>query len=80
MACPQIVNGGEGLQIWRAAESILNKQLQTAEETWSSSLGPDQGANYSLTQEPTVHKSKACMTQTWPAGKEEASNDPSSEL
>jgi hypothetical protein len=26
MACPQVVDGGDGLQIWRVAINILNKQ------------------------------------------------------
>jgi hypothetical protein len=32
MGCPQVADGGEGLQIWRAAENILNKQSQTADK------------------------------------------------
>jgi hypothetical protein len=32
MACPQVVDGGESLQIWRAAANILNKQLRTADK------------------------------------------------
>jgi hypothetical protein len=31
--------------IWRAAVNKLNKQLRTAEEGWSSSLGVGRGAN-----------------------------------
>jgi hypothetical protein len=30
MACPQVADGGEGLQIWRVAVNILNKQSQKA--------------------------------------------------
>jgi len=30
--------GGDGLQIWRVAANILNKQLQTTDKGWSSSL------------------------------------------
>jgi hypothetical protein len=37
MACPHVVDGG-GLQIWGVAANILNKQLQTADKGWSSSL------------------------------------------
>ena len=33
--------------IWRVAANILNKQSQTADEGWSSSLGVGQGANTS---------------------------------
>jgi hypothetical protein len=39
MARPQVSDGGEGLQTWRAAANILNKKSQTAENGWSSSLG-----------------------------------------
>jgi hypothetical protein len=38
MACPQVVNGGDGLQVWRVAKNILNKQLWRADKRWSSSL------------------------------------------
>jgi hypothetical protein len=36
MAHPQVANGGGGLQIWRVAVNIVNKQLQTANKGWSS--------------------------------------------
>jgi hypothetical protein len=39
MACPQVADGGDGLQIWRVAVNILNKQSPTADKGWSSSLG-----------------------------------------
>jgi hypothetical protein len=39
MARPQVADGGDGLQIWRVAANILNKQSQTADKGWSSSLG-----------------------------------------
>jgi hypothetical protein len=42
---PQVADGGEGLQIWRVAANILNKQSQTADKGWSSSLGVGRGAN-----------------------------------
>jgi hypothetical protein len=45
MARPQVVGGGDGLQIWRVAANILNKQSQTANKWWSSSLGVGHGAN-----------------------------------
>ena len=38
MACPQVVDKVYGLQIWRVAANILNKQLWTADKRWSSSL------------------------------------------
>ena len=36
---PWVVDGGVGLQIWRLAANILNKQSWTAGQEWSSSLG-----------------------------------------
>jgi hypothetical protein len=39
MARPQIADGGDGLQIWRVAANILNKQSRTANKAWSSGLG-----------------------------------------
>jgi hypothetical protein len=39
MARPQVADGGNGLQIWRVAANILNKQSRTADKGWSSSLG-----------------------------------------
>jgi hypothetical protein len=47
MARPQVADGGNGLQIWRVAENILNKQSRTADKGWSSSLGFGRGANNS---------------------------------
>jgi hypothetical protein len=31
-ARPQVADGGDGLQIWRAAANILNKQLRTGDK------------------------------------------------
>jgi hypothetical protein len=44
MARHQVTNGGDGLQIWRVATNILNKQSRTADRGWSSSLGVGRGA------------------------------------
>jgi hypothetical protein len=44
MARPQVADGGDGLQIWRVAANILNKQSRTADKGWSSSLGFGRGA------------------------------------
>jgi hypothetical protein len=49
MAPPQVVDGGDGLQIWRVAANILNKQSRTADRGWPSSLGFGQGDKH-----PTV--------------------------
>jgi hypothetical protein len=43
--CLWVVDGGDGLQIWRVAVNILNKQSQTANNVWSSILGVGQGAH-----------------------------------
>jgi hypothetical protein len=42
----QVADGGWHL-IWRVAANILNKQSQTADKGWSSSLGFGRGANKS---------------------------------
>jgi hypothetical protein len=47
MARPQIRGGEDGLQIWRVAANILNKQSRTAEKEWYPSLGVGRGANNS---------------------------------
>jgi hypothetical protein len=39
MARPQFADGGDVLQLWRAATNILNKQSRTAEMGSSSSFG-----------------------------------------
>jgi len=41
------VGGGDSLQIRGAAVNIMNKQLQTADKVWSSSMGVEWGANNS---------------------------------
>jgi hypothetical protein len=48
MAHPLVVDGGDGLQIWSVAVSILNKQSLAADKGWSSSLGVERGANKSM--------------------------------
>jgi hypothetical protein len=47
MARPQAADGADGLQIWRVASNILNKQSRTADKGWASSLGVGRGANNS---------------------------------
>jgi len=37
------VYGGDGLQTWRVAANILNKQSRTADKPWSCSLGLRRG-------------------------------------
>jgi hypothetical protein len=45
MARPQVADGREGLQRWRLAANILNKQPRTNDKGWSSSLGVGRGTN-----------------------------------
>jgi hypothetical protein len=47
MVRPQVADGGNALQVWRVAANILNKQSQTADKGWTSSLGAGHGANNS---------------------------------
>jgi len=43
MARPRFADGGDGLQIWKVAPNILNKQSGTADKEWSSDLGVGRG-------------------------------------
>jgi hypothetical protein len=43
MASPRVADRGDGLQIWRVAANILNKQSSTADSGWSSRLGDGRG-------------------------------------
>jgi hypothetical protein len=43
MARPVVADGGDGLQMWRVAANILNKQSRIAVKGWSSSLAVGQG-------------------------------------
>jgi hypothetical protein len=45
MALPRVADGGDGLQIWRVADNILNKQSRTPDKGLSSSLGIGRRAN-----------------------------------
>jgi hypothetical protein len=47
MARPQVADGGDAFQFWRAAENILNKQSRTADKGRSSGLRVGRGANNS---------------------------------
>jgi hypothetical protein len=51
MARSQVADGGDGLQIWRVAANILNKQSRTADKGWSS---PKKG-----------HIVTKCFTRPW---------------
>jgi hypothetical protein len=43
MARPQVADGGEGLQIWRVAANILDKQSRTADKGGPPAWGLDGG-------------------------------------
>jgi hypothetical protein len=45
MTCPRVADRGYGLQIWRVAANILNKQSRPADSGWSSCGGVGRGAN-----------------------------------
>jgi hypothetical protein len=45
MARPQVADGGDGLQIWRVAASMFNKQSQIANREWLCRLEGWAGAN-----------------------------------
>jgi hypothetical protein len=64
-ARPRVAYRGDGLQIWRVAANILNKQSRTADSGWSSSRGVWRGAN---NPHPTVKKKQFVtnhLTQPW---------------
>jgi hypothetical protein len=42
-----LADGEDGLQIWRVAVNILNKQSWRDDKGWSSNLGVEHGANNS---------------------------------
>jgi hypothetical protein len=42
-ALSQVVDGKDGIQLWRVALNILNKQLWTPEKRWSSSFSVGHG-------------------------------------
>jgi hypothetical protein len=46
MARPWVADGRDGLQLWRLAANILNKQPWTNDKGWSSRLGVGRWANY----------------------------------
>jgi len=47
MVRPRVADGGDGLQIWRVAANILNKQSWASDKGWSPSLGVGRGADNS---------------------------------
>jgi hypothetical protein len=47
MARPHVADGGDGLQIWKVAANIINKQSRATDKGWASSLWIWGGANNS---------------------------------
>jgi hypothetical protein len=47
MARPQVADGGDGVQVWRIAANILNKQSRISDKGLSSSLVVGREANNS---------------------------------
>jgi hypothetical protein len=45
MTRPQVADGRDGIQIWRTAGNVLNKQSRAYYKGWSSSLGVGLGLN-----------------------------------
>jgi hypothetical protein len=64
MARPQVADGGDGLQIWRAAANILNKQSRT-DKGWSSSLEVGCGANSSSPKKISFVTKDHKKPRTW---------------
>jgi hypothetical protein len=58
MARPQVVDGRDGLQLWRLAVNILNKQSWAYNKGWSSSLGLGVGLT-------TPHRKKQTVTKSY---------------
>jgi hypothetical protein len=56
MARPQVADGRDALQPWRADANIYNKQSRTAGKGWSSSLGLGVGLT-------TLHRKKIRLLQ-----------------
>jgi hypothetical protein len=63
MKRPQVADGGDGLQIWRATANtrILNKQSRIADKGWS----PDWGLGERLTTLHSKKKKKCYEVLQW---------------
>jgi hypothetical protein len=53
---PEVANGGDGLQIWRVAANILNKQSRTTDKGQSSRFKVGRGANNSTVKIKLVNE------------------------
>jgi hypothetical protein len=79
MARLRIAGGGDGLQIWRIAANILNKQLQTGGKGWSSSLGGGRGPN-DFSPQKTNKTVTECFSGPGRVGSCEHRNEPSGSI
>jgi len=52
MACPQVADGGDGLQMRKAVANILNDQPRTSDKGCSSILGVGRGLTSLRFNEP----------------------------
>jgi hypothetical protein len=50
MSHPHVADGREGIQVWRLAENVLNKQSWRASKGFFFSLGIEQNKNPSLSK------------------------------
>jgi hypothetical protein len=64
-ARPQVADGGDGLQIWKVAANIMNKQSRTTDKGRSSSLGVERGANNPSTSESNMLRSVSKLRRKW---------------
>jgi hypothetical protein len=65
MALPQVADGGDGLQIWKVAANILNKQSLTADKGWSSNLEVGREASQLLTVKQKLVTKIYKKPRTW---------------
>jgi hypothetical protein len=56
MACPPDADGGDGLQIWRVAVYVLNRQSLTTDKERSSSFGVGRGVKTLTVKDQLVSK------------------------
>jgi len=61
MERPQVADGSDGLQIWRVAANMLNKQSETSDKGWSSSLVLGEGLT-TPGRKKRIHKMEAAKS------------------
>jgi hypothetical protein len=65
MVRPQDADEGDGLQIWRVTANILNKQSQTVDKGWPSSLGLGVGLTTPHRKRNRLDTKDHKMPHTW---------------